>query len=253
MRSNIIDSHSRIIVGIIWRSLYFMMFATGYYFFNAYIKERELKEELEKQRLLSIIAKQEMEMNLDVAKNAYLKAQINPHFLFNTLDFIYHDVVQYSSKSADAVLGLVEIMRFALNVEYYGKFIKIGREIGQLENLIELHQLQNDGKLKIKLDYQEEVKEYKIIPLVLLTLVENMFKHGNLRDKQAYIGIAAKDNNINITTTNLILIAKQPVGFGSGLTNVESRLKNTYKGKSDFKYFVEDGCFKVQISVPINE
>lgn len=252
MRTSVIVSH-KIVLGITWRSLYFMMFGTGYYFFNAYVSERKTKEKMEKDRLLSIITQQEIEKNLAIAKNAYLKAQINPHLLFNTLDFIYHDVVQYSSRSANAVLALVEIMRFALNVEYYGTYIKVGKEIEQTQNLIDLHQLQNDGKLKINLEYQDEVKELKIIPLVLLTLVENMFKHGNLRDEEAQIKIVSKDNHINITTSNLIRKGKQSGSFGSGLANIENRLDSTYKGKADFKYFVDHTRFIVQMYVPIHE
>jgi len=260
MQTKVIGSHVRIVLGIAWRSLYFMMFGTGYYFLNAYLSERKVKDEMEKDRLLNIIERQTIEKDLEmaksaylIAKNAYLKAQINPHFLFNTLDFIYHDVVQHSPKSAQAVLDLADIMRFALDANHLGEYITLGEEITQLEKLISLHQVRDNGRLQLNLSYKEEVKSLKIIPLVLVTLVENMFKHGNLREKAGQMEIFTKDGYLYITTVNLIHKGKRRPGFGSGLANIKERLEDAYKGKSNFKYMDEVNCFKVQISVTKND
>lgn len=252
MQTNVIDSHVRMFSGITWRCLYFMMFGTGYYFLNAYLSERKVKAEMEKDRLLNIIERQKIEKDLEMAKNAYLKAQINPHFLFNTLDFIYHDVVQHSPKSAQAVLDLAGIMRFSLDVNHFGEYITVGEEIAQLENLISLHRVRDNGKLQLNLDYKEDVKSLKIIPLVLLTLVENMFKHGNLKEKAGQMEIFTKNGYMYITAINLIDKGKQRPGFGSGLANIEGRLEDAYKGKANFKYMVEGNCFKVQVSILID-
>lgn len=253
MQTKVIGSHVKILLGIIWRSLYFMMFGTGYYFLDAYISERKVKDEMEKERLLNIIEQQKIEKDLEIAKNAYLKAQINPHFLFNTLDFIYHDATRYSSQSAEVILGLVEIMRFALDIDHYGVYIKAEKEIAQLENLINLHQIRHNGKLQLILKYTEEVKPIKIIPLVLLTLAENIFKHGNLRDQVGHMKIFTKDNYLYITTINLIDTEKNRSGFGSGLANIKERLKSTYKGKAYFKYMVDGDYFNVEICIPKND
>ena len=182
MNAAYMPSKYSLMAKITWRGLYFILFGTGYYFLNAYLSERKVKDEMEKDRLLNIIERQTIEKDLEmaksaylIAKNAYLKAQINPHFLFNTLDFIYHDVVQHSPKSAQAVLDLADIMRFALDANHLGEYITLGEEITQLEKLISLHQVRDNGRLQLNLSYKEEVKSLKIIPLVLVTLVENMF------------------------------------------------------------------------------
>lgn len=253
LRTNVIESHIRILLGITWRTLYFMLFGTGYYFFIAYKREREIKEEVLKNQLMGIIEKQKIETDLIIAKNAYLKAQINPHFLFNTLDFIYHDVVQHSNKSADAILDLVEIMRYALDVDYLGKYVEMGTEIEQVKILVNLHRLRSDGKESVAIHYDDDLKSLKIIPLVLLTLVENMFKHGNLKDQEGQINMYIKDGRIYVHTINMMYEGRQAIGFGSGLSNIEQRLVDTYKGDAEFRYGLNRNTFEVSLSVPIAE
>jgi len=252
MNAAYMPSKYSLMAKITWRGLYFILFGTGYYFLNADLSERKVKEKMEKDRLLNIIEQEKIEKNLEIAKNAYLKAQINPHFLFNTLDFIYHDVVQHSPKSAQAVLDLADIMRFALDANHLGEYITLGEEIAQLENLISLHQIRDNGRLQLNLSYKEEVKSLKIIPLVLLTLAENMFKHGNLREKAGQMEIFTQDGYLYITTVNLIDKGKQRSGFGSGLANIKGRLEDAYKGKAGFKYTVDGNCFRVQLSIHID-
>lgn len=252
MQTNVIESHIKIILGITWRSLYFMMFGTGFYFLNAYIFERKVKHAIEKTHFLNVLEQERIKKDLEIAKNAYLKAQINPHFLFNTLDFIYHDVIQHSPKSADAVLGLVEIMRFSLNVDYYGEYIEVGDEIEQLQNLISLHQIRQNGKVLIELRYTDEVKGLDIIPLVLLTLAENMFKHGNLIQQAGQMEIIKMENLLYITTNNAIDIGKRRDGFGSGLSNIKQRLQSVYKGKAELNYTSDDINFKVELLIPVS-
>lgn len=253
MGTNTIESHQKIILGIIWRCLYFMMFGTGYYFFSSYIRTQKEKEEMVSERLLNKIHQEKMAKDLMIAKNAYLKAQISPHFLFNTLDFIYHDVAQYSSKSGEAVLTLADIMRFALDVEHYGEYITAGKELIQLKRFIEIRRLTNNDQVLIDLSYEKEVESIKIIPLIVLTLAENMIKHGNLRQTAGTIRVFKIGNSLHITTVNSIDNKQQTAGFGSGLSNIKERLWGAYQDNARLKFMPEGSCFKVEVKIPINE
>ena len=81
----------------LYRGIYFMGFSTGYYFIVRFNREKRLTNKLEKRRLNDIIIQQKSAQELTKAQNAFLKAQINPHLLFNTLDYIYHNIVSSSS------------------------------------------------------------------------------------------------------------------------------------------------------------
>lgn len=238
---------------VTWRGIYFLMFGTGYYFFTAYLATREEKEAIEREKLLNEIHQEKMAKDLMVAKNAYLKAQINPHFLFNTLDFIYHDVAKYSSASGEAVLTLADIMRFALDVEHYGDFITIGKELVQLEKFIDIRRLTHNDQPLIDLDYQDDIESIKIVPLVLLTLAENMIKHGDLEQSNGTIRIFKIGDNLHIITMNKIAKEQQATSFGSGLWNIKERLRDAYKENAELEFLTEGDHFKVEVSIPVDE
>ncbi|KQC00586.1 histidine kinase [Pedobacter sp. Hv1] len=125
----------------IYRGLYFLGFSTGYYYLRNYFKERKKTEELEKQRLNDVILQQQTEQALAKAHNAFLKAQINPHFLFNTLDFVYHHVNEHSPMAGETIISLAQMMRYAIDADKMGEFVELGDEIVQVENLIYLYQI----------------------------------------------------------------------------------------------------------------
>src|SRR5690606_15717437 len=124
------------LIKITWRGLYFIGFSTGYYFLINLLKERERTATLEKQQLHQIIAQQKMEKELTNAQNAYLRAQINPHFLFNTLNFIYNKTRKSAPVAADAILTLSAMMRYAVESSEEKGYIAIEEEIEQVHNLI---------------------------------------------------------------------------------------------------------------------
>ena len=211
----------------LFRELYIIGYATGYYYLITYTIERRKTNELEKQRLNDIIYRQKSEQELTKAQNAFLKAQINPHFLFNTLDFVYHSIVELSPKAADAIITLAEMMRYAIDSDKMGDYIPLSDEIDQVENLLYLNQVRKKNKLLFKLQYDEDVRQLYLIPLVLLTVVENIFKHGNLNEKghDALVGIYIRDKIFIIETDNLINNQVRPGGNHKGLSNTETKVK----------------------------
>ncbi|OIQ66163.1 sensor histidine kinase YehU [mine drainage metagenome] len=170
--------------------------------------------------------KQELEKTLLVTENAYLKSQINPHFLLNTLNFLYNSVSKYSEKIADSVMTLSDIMRYALtNADDDGK-VWLESELDQINNFVKLNQARFNQRLNIELVTEGEADGLRIIPLVLITLVENVFKYGDLLNESYPARIITTiDSGILIfITQNLKKKKVAERGYGIGIKNVKNRL-----------------------------
>lgn len=239
----------------IYRSIYFFAFSTAYYYLKTFLNEKKRTEALERERLNEIIKRQKTEQELTRAQNAFLKAQINPHFLFNTLDFVYHNVMGSSPKAADAIVTLAEMMRYAIDADKMGEFILIGDEIEQVQNLQYLNRLRKNEDLPLKLIYSDEVRSINFIPLVLLTLTENIFKHGSLNaGQEAVMELYIEDNMFFIKTDNLSNRQRPGVSHRTGLINIEQRLKYAYGEIAHFDYHQDDdGHFRLTIKVPVQQ
>ncbi|KQM72901.1 hypothetical protein ASE74_21620 [Pedobacter sp. Leaf216] len=236
---------------LLYRSTYFMLFSTGYFFIKRYLNERAEKERVEKQRFKMLIDKERTDKELLMSKNAFLKAQINPHLLFNTLEFIHQKIRQYDPEDAQVMVYLSDMMRFAANTEHNDGYIKLSDEIAQCQNLIKLHQL-TQGQVFIEMASSPDVLDIKFIPLVLLTLLENMFKHGNLfdSDNKATIDLYMDNDTLKIESRNLPASVKSKVGFGSGLDNIRTRLNYTYGNQAEMNTYVdEDGFYTLTIAI----
>jgi len=239
---------SYIVAGAIFRCIYFVGFSTGYYFILQLSEEKKKTLQLETQRM-------DNQIELAKSENAYLKAQINPHFLFNTLDFIYQHARENSPVAAETILSLSGMMRHAVGHVKGEEYAELGEEIDQVENLINLHQLRKNHGLHLRFWYDEDIRAARVIPLMLVTLVENIFKHGNLHIESdpAQITIELEDNHVSIITSNLISDYPNASGLGSGMANISKRLRYTYGAQARFEYGVyQQKYFRVQVSVPYN-
>jgi two-component system LytT family sensor kinase len=241
------------ILRTVYRALYFMGISTGYYFLATYLKEKRRANELENQHYLEIIRRQQAEEETIKAQNAFLIAQINPHFFFNTLDYLYHNVLDVSPASAEAINALAAMMRFAIDADKIGDRIQLGEEIEQVENLIYLNQIRQPLTIDLRVD--ERAKNIWFIPLVVLTLTENVFKHGNLRPpmQEARIHIWLTENSLCIETNNQIGQSHQARASHTGLLNTEKRLRNSYGQNVGFFYGPDgNGRFLVSVSIPLS-
>ncbi|RQO76508.1 hypothetical protein DBR40_11415 [Pedobacter sp. KBW01] len=236
---------------LINRGSYFMIFSTSYFFLKRYITEKAEKQRIEKQRFQMLIDKERMDKELVMAKNAFLKAQINPHLLFNTFEFIHQKIRQHSPEDAQVMVYLSDMMRFAAATEHNEGYVKLSDEITQCQNLIKLHQL-TQGQVFIEVAFSPDVLELRLIPLVLLTLLENMFKHGHLfdQDNKATIDAYMVDGILRIESRNLPGLVKSNIGFGSGLDNIRTRLDYTYGNDAEMNAFMdEDGFYCLSIAI----
>jgi sensor histidine kinase YesM len=147
-----------------------MAFSAGSVFFFAIIRHTNKYIQLQRTEQQLRIEKQEAELN-------YLRAQTNPHFLFNTLNNIYSLARDKSDLAPESILRLSKILRFML-YETSGAYISIEQELKIITDYIELEKLRYDDSLHVNFNYDVEDMKQAIPPLLLIPLVENAFKHG---------------------------------------------------------------------------
>lgn len=193
------------------------------------------------------------------AELKFLKAQIHPHFLFNTLNNLYALTLKKSSKAPEVVLKLSELLDYMLYECNVSK-VSLEKEVNMLENYIALEKIRYGDDLKINFNVDKSVKEILISPMLLLPLVENAFKHGvsgEIYEKWIRIELKAKDqvlefsieNNRDISSTN----NKQSYTEGIGLKNVIRRLELVYHKKHQLKIEDKGDRFKVLLTIETTE
>lgn len=234
-----------------YRGLYFMGFSTGYYYLYSFIRQRRHAQELETQRLLAIIQQQQTQRELDVMQNAFLKAQINPHFLFNILNYIHFQSLKTAPQISEAVTKLAGVMRFAFDIEHSGERVKLGEELAQVEDITYLYALKKNGGTLL-LDYELAVCNLYLVPLVLLTLAENCFKHGDLDQTDARMQLMLEDGALQISTWNKISADHASISTKTGLQNLAARLNTAYGQEHSFRHGPDGkGGFSVLLKVPL--
>lgn len=166
--------------------------------------------------------KKEMELQ-------FLKSQLNPHFLFNSLNNIYSLAYQKSDKTADAILKLSEIMRYMI-YESNDSWVSLSKEVEYVQSFIELQKLRFKDGAAVELTLNGEIDNQHIVPLILISFVENAFKHGVANDPKdpIRINIIANQKILHFSITNKKNKHNKDQMGGVGLNNVERRLQLLY-------------------------
>ncbi|WP_158022881.1 sensor histidine kinase [Hymenobacter coccineus] len=218
-------SYGRFWALAVYRGMFFQFASMGYWFTRNAILVGQQKERQQAQ--LRVTEKSLMEANL-----AFLKNQINPHFLFNSLNFLYAQVYPHSENAARGILLLSETMRYALHEDNNGK-VMLTHEVKHLRNYIAINQLRFNNQLQINFEVLGNVQFLMIIPLVLITFVENCFKHGELADPAhpLTIRLAVVQNRLTFETHNKKRHGPKEKSTGIGLANTRQRLELLYKDR----------------------
>ncbi len=183
----------------------------------------------------------------------YLRAQINPHFLFNTLHNIYAAANLQHPNTPQMVLRLSELLRY-VTYEARETQAPLSREIEQLEAYLELYRLQADRDLHIRFDQQGDPAPHRIAPILLLPLLENALKHGNLAETpEAWLRISLSCGSTAIqfevvNTFNPDNRQKDATG-GVGLTNIRRRLELLYPQHHRLDTQSANGIFTAQLHI----
>jgi LytS/YehU family sensor histidine kinase len=208
-----------------YRGLFFAFISTGYWFARRAVQLEQHKREQEHQLRVA-------EKNLFEANLAFLRNQINPHFLFNSLNFLYAQVYPHSEPAAEGILLLADTMRYALHENIDGK-VPLAQEVQHLHNYIALNQLRFNHQLQV--DFQEvgSMQFVLILPLVLITFVENCFKHGELADPAhpLRIRLTVAGGQLTFETHNRKRHGPKEQHSGIGLANTRARLDLVYPAR----------------------
>lgn len=232
-----------------WIALQYLLFSYGYWFgFNKIRLERE--QRIISEKLLAV------ENERTKTELLFLKAQLNPHFLFNTFNFLYSEALHCSEKLANAVLLLTEMMRTITEV---GKedMIPLKKEIGYIENYLQIQQYRFNNKLCIELEVEgSEHLDYAFVPpLLFISIVENMFKYGDLHDPEhpAAIQYVMSDTSLyfyayNRKKKDTLLVKSTPVPSGGlGLANIQHQLAIIFGSSHTFTIHNDEDDFSVEI------
>jgi sensor histidine kinase YesM len=199
---------------------------------------------------------QRLETEKSAAELSALKSQVNPHFLFNSLNNLYSLALDKDDRTPGIILRLSQTMRYLL-YESNADFVPLEKEIEHLNNYVEMQRLRVGEKANISFVVQGEVGKRQIAPLLFLPLVENGFKHGIKGDTEgAFIKIRLQvlDNQLVFKTENnkgtVDDVEKGQYSGGVGLENLRRRLNLLYPGRHHLE--ITDGISTFTVVLKID-
>jgi len=203
------------------------------------------------QKYIEVIEKEKMKNELD-----FLKAQFNPHFLFNSINSIYGNINKSNSTAREMLLIFSEMLRYQL-YECNTSVISIEKEISYIRNYISLQQIRKPENLSIQLNVSEDVRGITIAPLIFMAFIENSFKYvSNHEDRlnEVQISLARSNNQLFFKTFN----TKENVNGremidpgGIGIANVKRRLELLYPDKHALMIQNNDHSFEVMLNLEV--
>jgi two-component system LytT family sensor kinase len=207
-------------------------------------------DRIKNQRYLEEVEKEKTKNELD-----FLKAQHNPHFLFNSLNSLYFQIDKTNADARGTLMKLSEMLRYQL-YECNADRIPIDKELSYLKSYVELQRLRLEKNYSINFTIEDVVKDFEIAPLLIIPLVENSFKHVS--------HYTNKPNEINITlgytqrtfTCNVNNTTEQTnrnTEGGIGLKNLERRLELLYPEKFKLDVIEQENRYNTLLSIEISE
>jgi len=183
-----------------------------------------------------------------------LKAQINPHFIFNTLNNIYSLTYMKSDKAPESILKLSQMMRYVIE-DCENERVTLNSEIEYIENYIAFQQMKSPDEQNISFDYSRAEKDVLIPPMLFIPFIENSFKYSKIEEfPDAFIEIvlSADQTSILFDIRNSIADSRhQQPGAGTGIENVKKRLEIIFPQKHTLQILREEDLFQVHLRLLI--
>jgi two-component system LytT family sensor kinase len=193
------------------------------------------------------LQQKDLEIQHRQSELSFLRSQINPHFLFNSLNNIYSLVYQGSEQALTAIAGLSDLLRYMLYDA--SEKVPLATEMDYIRKYIGLQQLRFDHPVEIHMKTDGSMADVAIPPLLLIPFIENAFKHGDLGNGGLSIYLDSSPEKIYFHCTNRKGSQQKDPGGGIGLENVKRRLSLIYPGKHVFS--IEDGPINFSINLEL--
>ena len=225
-------------------SMMFLIFSTSGKIIVDWFKQQQTMKDLETQNMQSELR--------------FLKTQINPHFLFNTLNSLYALTIKKSDAAPEIVVKLSEMMRYML-YECNERRVSLEKEVKYIQNYLDLEALRQSNLVDIDFKIKGDITNQKIAPLMFIPFLENSFKHGvnhQLSDAYVYATLEVQGNKLDFTienskSHNLPAILPKPQG-GIGLINVRRRLELIYPESYSIDIDDEPQAYTVHLSLNLD-
>ena len=180
----------------------------------------------------------------------YLKKQIHPHFLFNTLNTIYSMAVRQSKDTPEVILKLSELLDYLL-YQANKPTVALSKELDHIRSYIELERIRFSDSLRLTTDFESADSELLIPPMLLIPLVENAFKHGQQQEGELKLTITCsyKDDVLLFTVLNSARREQKKESGGLGLDNLRKRLNLLFPDRHELTAGMDGGSFKAQLQI----
>jgi two-component system, LytTR family, sensor kinase len=209
-----LDDSDSFFFSTLWVYAQWFGYSLGYFYARKSIEQ-------EKELRILQVEKAEAEMR-------FLKAQINPHFMFNTLNLINSKVMKASKSASDIILQLSDMFRYMTGKDSQNDLVPLHEEVGFVFNYVDMLNKRNSYSMAVAIDQEGDFSKYEITPMVLITILENAFKHGDVFDHDfpLIITMIIDENNLfTFSTANKIKVEEQKGGdTGIGISNITRRL-----------------------------
>jgi two-component system LytT family sensor kinase len=218
-KSGEVTSAGAYIFSAVITNIIFVFLSAALKFAVDWFKSERVQRDLENQRL--------------TAELSFLKSQINPHFLFNSLNSIYSLAYQRSETTPEAILKLSEIMRYML-YECNDAKVDLTKELQYMQSYIDMQKIRYEGKVFVNFSVHGKVTNQKIAPLLLIAFIENAFKHGLANDPRQPILMQVyvkEEHQLYFYLHNKKHHHNRDAGGGIGMHNVKRRLELLYPGQ----------------------
>lgn len=232
-----IDTRQRIRRQTVW---FFFLIVSGF----------SLTIELTIELFRQIISRQEIEAEKNKAELALYKAQINPHFLFNTLNALYGLVITKSDKAESAFMKFSNILKY-MYAHTTSLTIPVSSEIDYIRQYVDLQSLRLNHHTHVEFDVHADEHDVQIPPMILITFVENAFKYGTSSDEDCTISIriAVKDGTLHFETENDVMKTPPKDEPAIGIENCRKRMELLYPDRFTLGISEHDRKFRTSLTI----
>lgn len=221
-----------------WWYFNFSLYGFGLWYATQVIEKQKQINELERKNYL--------------AETNFLKSQINPHFLHNTLNTLFAQALPHSQELADNILRLSNMMRYSLeSINREDGKVRLKDELQYLQDLIEINQVRFFNMLQINYEQTGVINGQMIPALSLITALENSFKYGNLKDKDnpLQIRVDALPNGVHFFCRNKKKTTQTELSSGTGIDNLRKRLDFQFPGKYELQTKNEKDFYTFDLTI----